>query len=177
MRREIVIAGSGGQGVRKLGEILAKTLNGRGFFVSLKSSYGTEVRGGNSFSQVVIKESLEDWPEVLMPDILIAMTQEGYDTWISMTSVGSEVFFDTGMIKTVSLPYIRQYQIPAAKMANELGSQIVANMVMLGAVIAVTKLFSLEDLFVLIKKESGRFTDINLRATEEGYKLGSILRN
>jgi len=159
MRKEIVIAGSGGQGVQSLGGILAKALDSKGFFVSLKSSYGSAVRGGDSFSQVVVKESPEDWSEVLMPDILVAMSQEGYDTWISKISSESEVFFENSLVKT-------------ATVANKLGSRIAANMVMLGAIVAITELCSLEDLSSVVRRELGKFADTNLKAVEEGYKLG-----
>jgi len=134
MRREIVIAGFGGQGIQRLGKTLAKALNAKGFLVSLKSNYGPAARGGGSFSQVVVKESLEP-------------------------------------------PRAHQYAIPATKVANELGSQIVANMVMFGAVAAVTGLFSLENLSGVIKKEAGKFSDLNLEAVKEGYKLGSMFKS
>lgn len=177
MRKEIVIAGFGGQGIQRLGKTLAKALDDKGFLVSLKSNYGPAARGGGSFSQVVVKESLEDWPEALMVDILVAMSQEGYNAWISKTSLESKVFFDVDMVKTVPPPRAHQYAIPATKVANELGPQIVANMVMFGAVAAVTGLFSLEDLFGVIKKEAGKFSEVNLEAVKEGYKLGSMFKS
>jgi len=177
MRREIVIAGFGGQGIQRLGGTLAKALDNKGFLISLKSNYGPEARGGNSFSQVVVKESLEDWPEVLMVDILVAMSQEGYNAWISKTSLESKVFFDVDLVKTVPPSRARQYPIPATKVANELGSQIVANMVMFGAVAAVTGLLSLENLLVVIKKEARKFSDVNLEAVKEGYKLGGMFKS
>jgi len=172
MRKEIVIAGSGGQGVQSLGGILAKALDSKGFFVSLKSSYGSAVRGGDSFSQVVVKESPEDWSEVLMPDILVAMSQEGYDTWISKISSESEVFFENSLVKTATVPNIWQRPVNAIEVANKLGSRIAANMVMLGAIVAITELCSLEDLSSVVRRELGKFADTNLKAVEEGYKLG-----
>jgi len=175
MRKEIVIAGFGGQGIQRLGGTLAKALDDKGFLVSLKSNYGPEARGGNSFSQVVVKESLEDWPEVLMVDILVAMSQEGYNAWIPKTSSESKVFFDVDMVK-IAPSHAHQYPIPATKVASKLGSRIVANMVMFGAVAALTGLFSLEDLFGVIKKEAGKFADVNLEAVKEGYKLGSMFK-
>jgi len=112
-----------------------------------------------------------------MVDILVAMSQEGYNAWISKTSSESKLFFDVDMVETVPPPRAHQYPIPATKVANELGSQIVANMVMFGAVAAVTGLFSLEDLLGVIKKEAGKFADVNLEAVKEGYKLGSMFQS
>ena len=177
MRKEIVIAGFGGQGVQRLGRILAKALHDKGFLVSFNSEYGPEARGGLSFSQVVVKESLEDWPEILKVDILAAMSQEGYNAWISKITPESKVLFDDSLVKSVPLLDAHQYPIPASKTANELGSQIVANMVMLGAVAAVTGLLSLEELSEVAKKSTRKFSEVNLEAVERGYKLGSLLEN
>ena len=177
MRKEIVLASFGGQGIQRLGGILAKALENKGFLISLKSNYGPAARGGNSFSQVVVKESVEDWPEVLMVDILVAMSQEGFNAWISKTSLESKVFFDVDLVKTVPPPQAYQYPIPATKVANKLGLQIVANMVMFGAVAAVTGFLSLESLFAVIRKEAGKFSEVNLEAVKEGYKLGSMFKS
>ena len=177
MRKEIVIAGVGGQGVQRIGGILAKALHDKGFLVSLKSEYGPEARGGASFSQVVVKESPEDWPEILKIDVLVAMSQEGYNAWIHKTTMESIVLFDDSSLESVPLLHTRQYPVPASKVASELGSQIVANMVMLGAVAAVTGLLSLEDISPVIEKRTGRFAGVNLEAVKQGYKLGSLFEN
>ena len=175
MRKEIVIAGVGGQGVQRLGGVLAKALHEKGFLVSLKSEYGPEARGGASFSQVVVKESLEDWPEILKVDILVAMSQEGYNAWIHKTTKESIVLFDNGLVESVPLLHTRQHPIPASKVAGELGSQIVANMVMLGAVASVTGLLALEDISPVVEKSARKFAGVNLEAVKQGYKSGSLL--
>jgi len=175
VRKEIVIAGSGGQGIQRLGRILARALDSKGLLISLESSYGAEARGGNSFSHVVVKESLEDWPGILTVDVLVAMSQEGYNAWINKTSWQSKVFFDAGSVRTTAPPRGSQYPVPVTKVADELGLRVAANMVMLGAVAAVTRFLSLEELREVIKKEAGKFSDVNLKALKEGYKLGKLI--
>ena len=177
MRKEIVIAGFGGQGIQSLGRNLALALDARGFLVSLKSNYGPEARGGNSFSQVVIKESLEDWPEILLVDILVAMSQEGYDVWISKTAKESKILFDNSLVESVPVTNACQYPIPATKAADELGAQIAANMVMLGAFAAVTGLLSIDDLFKVLKKRAGKSADINLEAVKKGFQSGTVFKS
>ncbi|GAH94522.1 unnamed protein product [marine sediment metagenome] len=56
MRKEIVIAGFGGQGIQRLGGILAKALDDKGFFISLKSNYGPAARGGVAYIPAEAKE-------------------------------------------------------------------------------------------------------------------------
>jgi Pyruvate/2-oxoacid:ferredoxin oxidoreductase gamma subunit len=105
------------------------------------------------------------------------MSQEGYNAWISKTSLESKVFFDVDMVKTVPPPQAYQYPIPATKVANKLGLQIVANMVMFGAVAGVTGFLSLESLFAVIRKEAGKFSELNLEAVKQGYELGSMFQS
>ncbi len=176
MRKDIVIVGSGGQGVQSLGKILARALDRKGFLVSLKSNYGPEARGGKSFTEVVIKESPDDWPEVMAVDVLVAMSQQGYDAWICKTAPDSQVLFDVDLIKPVPSVYARPYPIPATESANDLGSRIAANMVMLGAVAAITGLVPLETLAEVVEKEIGKAADVSLKAVESGYRLGNRLK-
>ncbi len=138
-------------------------------------NYGPEVRGGISFSQIVIKESLEDWPEVMLVDILVAMSQGGYNAWINNTSSEAKVLFEDSMLKTSPLSHAHQYPIPAIKVAGELGTQIVANMVMLGTVAAVTGFLSLDDLLEVIKTRTSKYFSVNQEAVKRGYQLGSML--
>ena len=86
----------------------------------------------------------------------------------------SIVLFDDSSLESVPLLHTRQYQIPASKVANELGSQIVANMVMLGAVAAVAGLLALEDISPVVEKSARKFAGVNLEAVTQGYKLGSL---
>ncbi len=175
MRKDMVIVGFGGQGIQSLGKNLARALDSQGFLVSLKSNYGPEARGGQSFTEVVIKESPDDWPEALSVNVLVAMSQQGYDAWIRKTAPDSQAFFDVDFVRPVLSVCTRQYPVPATKIANELGSQISANMVMLGAVIATTGLVSLEALTEVVEKEMGKAADVSLKAAERGYGLGNLL--
>lgn len=172
MRKEIVIEGTGGQGIQLMGEILAKALNLEGYDAAYKSNYGPEARGGRSFAQIVIKDSPEDWPEVMTPDILIALSQEGYNARISEVSLESKVFFDVDLVKTILPAKAQHIPVLATRVANELGLRVVVNMVMLGAIVAVTRLVLISNLFEVVKKETGKFSAVNLDAVREGYKLG-----
>lgn len=172
MRKEILLSGRGGQGIQLMGEILAKTLDDAGMLISLKSSYGPEAQGGYSFSQIIIKESPEDWPEVMTPDILVTLSQEGYNAWIDKVFPESKVFFDVDLVKTILPAKAEHIPVLATRIADSLGSGIVVNMAMLGAVVAVTGLVPLSTLFEIVKGETGKFADVNLDAVREGYKIG-----
>lgn len=172
MKKEIVFVGKGGQGLGILGKILALTAISERKEVSSSPSYGAEVSGGLSQSEVIISGKPIDFPAVMSPDILVVMSQGGYNSWISKMSPKSKVFFEADSLKTAPSARVSHIPIPAVKTADKLGSQMTANMVMLGAVVAVTKIVSLRNLFEVIEKETGKFANVNLAAIEEGYKLG-----
>jgi Pyruvate/2-oxoacid:ferredoxin oxidoreductase gamma subunit len=50
-------------------------------------------------------------------------------------------------------------------------------MVMFGAVAGVTGFLSLESLFAVIRKEAGKFSELNLEAVKQGYELGSMFQS
>jgi 2-oxoglutarate ferredoxin oxidoreductase subunit gamma len=84
MTIEVRLSGSGGQGIIFIGRILAEAagvFEGKNAVQS--SSYGGQVRGGSSRSDVLISPADEeiDFPEVLDADILLAMNQEAADEY------------------------------------------------------------------------------------------------
>lgn len=172
MRKEIVFVGEGGQGIVLMGEILGKVAQLCGKEVAIFADYGAAARGGKCASEIVISDRAIDFPGVVSPDILVAMSQRGYDAWISKISPKTKVFFDADTVKSISPALALHIPVLATKKAIEIGFPLSANMVMLGAIVAVTKLVSLRELFEIIKKETGRFAEINLEAVKEGYKLG-----
>ena len=169
MRKEIVIAGSGGQGVQSLGSLLAKILDSKGYFVSLSFSYGPEARGGVSYSNIVIKDSPDDWPEIMQVDIMIALSQNGYNSCLNKTTPESIVIYDSDMVKPSS-SLEKQYSVEAVKTATSLGSPIMTNMIMLGAMAPVTGIFSPDDVSKIFKEKISE-EDPRLEYIKRGYNL------
>lgn len=172
MRKEIVFIGQGGQGVVLMGLIFAKVAQLEGKEAACLPSYGPEARGGKCASEVVISDEPIDFPGLTAPDILVAMSQEGYDASISKVSPETKVFFDIDTVKTILAAKASHIPIAATRKATEVGARIAANMVMLGAVVAVTRLVSLENLFDAVKRETSKFAEVNLDALREGYRIG-----
>lgn len=173
MRKEIVIVGSGGQGVQSMGRLLATALNNKGYLSTFKPNYGPEARGGNSSAEVIIKESEMDWPEILAIDLLIAMSQEGYEKWTAKINPKVDIIYDNDLVKTAPLPHAHQYPVPATKIANELNAPISANMVMLGTVASMSGLLDIQDVIQVMSKRAR--SDTNLKAIEEGFERGKTL--
>ena len=169
MRKEMVFVGSGGQGVQTLGRLFALVLNKKGYLSSFKANYGPEARGGNSSAQVVIRESNSDWPEMLNVDLLVVMSQEGYKIWTSKIDSSATVIYDSYLIRETA-ERKDQYAVPATRVAEEMGIAQSANIVMLGAVAAITGLTTLKDFEGQIPRRGNSNT--NEKALEAGFNLG-----
>jgi 2-oxoglutarate ferredoxin oxidoreductase subunit gamma len=69
---------------------------------------------------------------------------------------------------------LRILSIPATRLAEELGRKVVANVVMLGSLTAVTELASVEAMKKAVLSSVPKGTEeLNLKAFERGYEMGS----
>jgi len=178
MRLEIRIAGFGGQGIIRTGMMLAMAacIHGNRNAVQTES-YGPESRGGACKSEVVISDEEIDFPKVVDPDVLIAMSQEAYNTYVDTVKKGGTVLLDPDLVqKQKASSGIRVFKVPATRMAEGLGKAIVANVVMLGAFASLTRLVDAEALRKSVLDNIPKGTEkLNLAAFEKGYNYGKSL--
>jgi 2-oxoglutarate ferredoxin oxidoreductase subunit gamma len=175
-RSEIRIAGFGGQGVVLAGVLLgtaAAVTDGRRAVQT--QSYGAAARGGGARSEVVIADEPIVYPRVTHPGIMIAMSEEamkkyGPDMW-----PGGLLIIDGDLVKNVNRDDVRLVTVPASNLATqELGRTIVANLVMLGVLVAKTGLVSREGMEAAIRDNVPPKTiDLNLKAFRRGLELGA----
>ena len=178
MRIEIQFAGFGGQGIIKSGIITATAacIYGRKNAVQTQS-YGPESRGGACKSEVVISDEEIDFPKVVEPDILLVMSQHAYNEYAEDMKRGGTIIMDLDMIPSEKeLQNVKVYRVPATKIAEELGRKIVANIVMLGALTAITGMLDKNAMEESIKANVPKGTEeLNLKAFEKGYEFGKDL--
>ena len=80
---EILLAGSGGQGLGLAGVILAQSsAEEEGKNVVETEAYGISMRGGHSRSEVLTSTGEINDLRVTEPDILLAMSQEAADLFV-----------------------------------------------------------------------------------------------
>lgn len=172
-RQEIRFAGFGGQGLLLAGIILGRAAAiYAGKHAAQTQSYGTEARGGASQCNVVIADQEITYVGVVNPDIFVVMSQEAYDKLIGEVREGGLVFFDSDLVKIKRDLPCQQIPIPSTKAATELGKSMVANMVMLGAMIEGTKIIE-TDLVKTCLQESvpPGIEELNLKAFDLGRSL------
>lgn len=153
MEAAIIFSGRGGQGIGAMGKVLALTAVAEGKEVASSPSYGGEVTGGLSQSEVIISDGKIDFPAVLEPDILVVLA----GTAVAPPGKRVLIFYDTDLVESEKLPRGQGLiAIAATKMAVEIfGEKKVANMIMLGAFVAVTGIVEPESVVRVIHEEFG----------------------
>jgi 2-oxoglutarate ferredoxin oxidoreductase subunit gamma len=139
MTSEIIMAGFGGQGIMLIGQLLTYAGMLENKHVSWIPSYGPEMRGGTANCSVIVSDDPIGAPIVTEPTALVAMNLPSLDKFESILQAGGAVIINSSLIERGAIRKdIKAFQIPANEVAAELGNPKVANMVVLGALIAAT---------------------------------------
>jgi len=174
MTHQIIMAGFGGQGVMAMGKILAEAGLKEGKNVSWLPSYGPEMRGGTANCNVIISDEPIGAPTVTEATEAIVMNRPSLDKFEKDVIPGGHLFINSSLIdRKANRDDINVYYIPANEIADELGTGKVANMVMLGAYIKVTKAAKEETIMEYIAEVfSGRNADL-IPLNKEALRRGA----
>lgn len=179
--KEILITGFGGQGIVLAGNIMGKAAALHdGKHSTLTQSYGPEARGGSCSAQVIISDEEILFPYVESPQVIVCMSQEGYTKNVNSLVSGGLLFWDTDLVATENLDSNwNAYNIPATRFAEELGNTMMANIVMLGFLSAISDVVTVESLREAVLSSVPPHTkEKNAAAFERGHEYGeAILRS
>lgn len=170
-RFELRLSGSGGQGMILASVILGEAIGGGdGRNVTQSQSYGPEARGGASKSDVVISSNEIYYPKAIKLDLLLAMTQESMDKYFCDLKPGGTLIVDTTMV--TEIPTKEYYGLPFTRLAREeAGHVMVANVIALAAIAALTDVVTRESLTDAVLARAPRGTeDKNRKAIEIGFR-------
>lgn len=170
---EILIAGFGGQGVLTAGQLLAYAGNLERQQVSWVPAYGPEQRGGTANCSVVISDQPVACPLVSEPTACIVMNQPSLEKFERTVKPGGTLVVNTSLCTTPATRMdITVVPVPATDLAIQLGSARYANMVALGALLAVVPLVQVESILSVLPKVMGedkaRFVPVNREALATG---------
>ncbi len=170
----ILIAGFGGQGVLFAGKCLAYNGLTEGKQVSWLPSYGPEMRGGTASCSVILSDSPVGSPIVSNPNVLIALNLPSLDKYEKEAVPGAKIFVESSLIeRKVERDDVEAYYIPATKMATDLGTPTLANMVILGKMIKETGVVGFDAIENGLKKvipaKKADMLELNLKALKAGY--------
>jgi 2-oxoglutarate ferredoxin oxidoreductase subunit gamma len=172
-RKELTIAGVGGQGSILAGVILGSAAVAYDNKYAVQTqAYSAELRGGFAAAWVIVSDEPVVFPRVTRPDILVAQAQDSIDRFASVLKPEGILIFDRDLITSVSENIRTAYGIRATSLArNRFQATIVCNMIMLGAVCKVTDVVSrnaLESAITAAVPKSK--AEMNLNAFDLGYK-------
>ena len=172
--KSILLAGFGGQGILFAAKQLASAAMDLDKYVTWLPSYGPETRGGTSNCGVVISDEEIGSPIVKNPDILVVFNIQAFEKFEPALKPWGTLFSDSTMINKLSWrDDISAYYVPASGIASDNDLTDFANVIMLGKIIAVTKLFDhdafLDHMLSGIPASRAAMIDKNRRAFELGY--------
>jgi 2-oxoglutarate ferredoxin oxidoreductase subunit gamma len=168
-----ILAGFGGQGILFMGKVIAYA----GLFdnkeVSWLPSYGPEMRGGTANCSVCISDEPICSPLVNNPNVLIVMNLPSFEKFINAVVPGGLVVIDSTLIdKKVERDDISAYYVPATGLAEENGLIGLANIILMGKMLALTNFCSMETMKKTFEKivppRKQHLIEKNLKAIEIG---------
>ena len=174
-RCRMVFSGSGGQGVITATIILAEAAVLHANLNAVQSqSYGAEARGGATRSDVIISDSIIDYPKVIQPNVLVCLTQEAYNKFYQIIRPGGLLITEKRYVETQKKVDAQQRELPMFQnVMDKIGKPIVFNICMLGAVIEMVDLVSPEAIMNVLENRIPKdFLELNRRALDLGLELG-----
>jgi len=174
--KNMIAAGFGGQGVMVLGQLIAYSGIAQGLHVTWIPSYGPEMRGGTANCAVVVSNEEIGSPVVNKSNITVVMNQPSLTKFEDSVKPGGYLFYNSDLVnyenKRTDITVIA---IPAQSLAHELGSDKVANIVVLGTIVGATGIVDKDVCIETIKEKLGKrkpkFLPMNLDAFEKGFEL------
>ena len=173
MHEEVIISGFGGQGTLFAGQLLTYAGMFEGRQVTWIPSYGPEMRGGTARCTVILSDEPIDSPIISNPSILMVMNPDSFEKFEPNVKPGGILVVNTSLIRNKSSRKdITVVEVPANDLATELGNSRMANVVMLGALLAVKPIVRPDSLKEAMEKEipasRARIIEPNKRALDRG---------
>ncbi len=173
--KQVRFSGTGGQGVLLAGALLGEAGVIEGKWISGSNSYGAQARGSGCRSEIVFSSDPIDYPHLTVADFLVSMSQSTYDLYASdVKERDGLILYDEGLVKPSKDRGVKQIGIPATEQAlKKLNNKQVANIVLLGAFVEITKIVTPKAVRKALKIHvNERFRELNLKALEMGRALG-----
>ena len=156
MTKSMIIAGSGGQGVLFAGRLIANTAMFVNKKVTWMPEYGPAMRGGTCNCCVIVSDDEIASPVRLNPDIAVVHTVPSFHKFVPRIAPGGVAVIDSSLIadKTdrtdISVVYV-----DAAKIAADADIPGYGSLIMVGKMLAHTKMFTYDEIVAAVNKLEG----------------------
>lgn len=174
MTDNIICSGIGGQGSISVGKMIAEAGMHAGKEVCFLPSYGSQMRGGTASCNVVVSDETVECPQIMSPDFVIALNQSSVDGYMPDMKAGGTLLINSSMCKSGDFREdIRVFAVPGNDIVTEAGQERSLNMVFLGAYAAISKAFSMDDIYKLVDEtftgSKAKYSDGNKAMAKKGY--------
>jgi 2-oxoglutarate ferredoxin oxidoreductase subunit gamma len=174
MTEDIIIAGFGGQGVLRLGQMLAYSGLEEGKNVLWMPAYGPETRGGFANCTVIVSDEEIGSPIISRPRSVIVLNLPSLDKFEDAVQPGGVLVINTSLVnRDARRTDISVVKVNATEIATHKGDQRAANMVALGAFLGKNPLVKRDSVVKIIQKIFGskpHVVQVNIEALDDGYK-------
>jgi len=176
LNEKVICAGFGGQGVMLMGQLLSYAGMIEGKEVSWLPSYGPEMRGGTANCSVMVSDRPIGSPVITdNATTAIVMNLPPLDKFEADIIRGGNLLINSSLIEKKAMrDDVEAYYIPANEIAVEIGNAKTANMVMLGAYLALTHSVTEDAIIGALEKTLGKtkahLIEINKIALERGMQ-------
>lgn len=178
-RTKIVLAGEGGQGVQSVAKILVEAGYEAQKEVLYIPNFGVEQRGGVSIAFCQLADEKIGEPRFSKGDIVIMLSDRAIDRCATYVDKNTTVIYDSSVCtKKPEVDAKEIIDIPANKIAHDELSVRVFNIIVLGVIIAATKVISIDYVKSAMECALGKkfaakpeLRDLNYKALECGMNL------
>ena len=176
MLEQCIFAGFGGQGTLLIGKFLACAGLMEGKEVTWLPSYGPEMRGGTANCSVVVSDKPIAAPVISNPTAVIAMKLPSLLKFEHTVKPGGVLIINSSLTDAKSTrDDLTVAYVPATEIAEQVGNPKGANVVILGAYVALhPDIVKVETLIEAMREELGprkaKFLDGNIKALHAGIE-------
>lgn len=172
--KELIAAGFGGQGVMMLGQLVAYAGMYDDRHVLWIPSYGPEMRGGTANCSTVVSDEPVGSPVIHKCDVCAVLNHPSLEKFENAPRPGGVLIYHSGLVKYPEpRTDIEVIGIPAGELAAEIGSEKVANIVILGAVVAASGIVTRQAARHVVEEKLGKkkpqFLPMNIKALQAGF--------
>lgn len=173
---KLFFAGSGGQGVILMGQMVTYAAMFEDKETTYYPSYGPEMRGGTANCTVIVSDKEVSCPLIFEADCVVAMNLPSLNKFESLVKPGGTLLINSSIIdRSTTRTDIRVFEVPTTEIARDLGSIKCANMVMLGAAVRATDVVKQSTIERVMREKAftggkAKMIDLNINAYEY-YKI------
>ena len=175
MEKQLFIGGFGGQGAALIGKMIGYAAATENKDSAFFPEYETAMRGGASNCTVIVSDEKIRSVVLEQFDCVVAMDNRTATEHLGRVKTGGCLIVNTSLVKdTIQRHDIRIVEIPMNDMAEELGNERTANIIMLGAINAVMGMVDNKSLEHKIESQfAGKqnVVDLNLKAFKMGAEI------